>query len=200
MMSLIKILEHGFDIKEKISRSANEYIQMYGVAPGSDEDLLYEDNCCNGCPRKVWCAGVDTAWWTEAKKRFVKIKRKSEISEKSGQRREEDRRHLAMIKEQSFSSVSSEVIDDEIVDLDYDQTDDPDFTIQQKTVRNSITFPKIPVRDGYQTINEDIMETLVVLISYFKIEVRKVAKIVQYIGNNIFKQEWIISEDENLDE
>ena len=98
MMSLIKILEHGFDIKEKISRSANEYIQMYGVAPGSDEDLLYEDNCCNGCPRKVWCAGVDTAWWTEAKKRFAKIKRKSETSEKSGQRREEDRRYLKSIR------------------------------------------------------------------------------------------------------
>ena len=50
-MCLIKNLEHIIDIKEKISRSENEYSNVWS-RPGSDEDLLFED-CCNGCPRKV---------------------------------------------------------------------------------------------------------------------------------------------------
>lgn len=56
------------------------------------------------------------------------------------------------VRERYGVSVSSDVVDEEIVDLDYNQINDPDFTIQQKTLRSSITFLKILVRDGYQTM------------------------------------------------
>ena len=46
-LSMIKNLDRGFDMKEKKSRTENEYLEMYGVAPGLEEDMMYADNCRN---------------------------------------------------------------------------------------------------------------------------------------------------------
>ena len=164
-------------MKEKKSRTENEYLEMYGVAPGLEEDMMYADNCRNECPRKIWCSGVDTAW-KNAQMRMSKIRQKNERDEKKSKKREEERQQLAKIHDESFASVCSDkVIDVEepmTLDDSVDDNIDPDFSIHHRNLyRSCVAFPKIPVRDGYQTINEDIMETLVILISYFEIDFRK---------------------------
>ena len=51
-------------------------------------------------------------------------------------------------------------------------------------------FPQIPIRTGYKTFNIDIIESLAVIESVYKVDGRKAPSLLMYIGNKIFKQNW----------
>ena len=63
-----------------------------------------------------------------------------------------------------------------------------------------LMFPQIPVRTGYRTIDVNIMETLVVMESAFKVEERKCTQLLAFIANKIFGQNWSVDTKEDEDD
>ena len=61
-------------------------------------------------------------------------------------------------------------------------------------------FPQIPVRTGYRTIDVNIMETLVVMVSAFKVGERKCTHLPAFIANKIFGQNWSVDTKEDEDD
>ena len=61
------------------------------------------------------------------------------------------------------------------------------------------SFPQIPVRSGYRTIDVNIMEALVVMQSSFKVEERKCTQLLAFIANKILGQDWSVEADEDTD-
>ena len=61
-------------------------------------------------------------------------------------------------------------------------------------------FLTIPTRSGYKSINNDIMETLIVMESVYKVPARKSLHLLAYIANKLFHQNWIVPETEKEEE
>ena len=125
---------------------------------------------------------------------MAKIQAQSERSEKRSQRLNIEKERLKAYHEQESSHLHSStnfiIENDELDDNNDIELDnmDSEFMAQsrQSNMEILINWPKKAVRTGYQTIDEDILEVLVVLISVYKFEVKKAAKIVQLIGFVIF--------------
>ena len=63
----------------------------------------------------------------------------------------------------------------------------------------SDTFPKKAVRTGFKTFDMGIIETLVVMESVYKVDVRKAPSLLAFIANKSFGQEWKVG-DESTDD
>ena len=141
MEGIVCKLNYGLDIKATDEGTIQSCVEQYGVAPGEEERLLYEDNCKGDCERKRWCGSVDTALWRDAAKRKAKKEASGLRAEKRAKRISEDQQKLEKLKKREELSVESysdgnEYINDEIDDTDdyapcsarrNEGTEEPDF-------------------------------------------------------------------------
>ena len=56
-------------------------------------------------------------------------------------------------------------------------------------------FPLKMVRTGFKTFDVDVMEALVVMESEYKVDAAKAPKLLCFIANKVFKQNWIVAEE-----
>ena len=62
-------------------------------------------------------------------------------------------------------------------------------------------FLQIEVKTRLKSSNVNVMECLVVMQAVYKVEARKAPRLLAYIGNNLFGQQWVsVDEDEKKDE
>ena len=222
-------LEDGFDIKRKDKTKSDEMASYLGTdtAPEEEEEL-YKDNCVRNedgrCPRIRWVGGVDTAWQRAANERL----RKMEKSERFARQRElRIAQEKEQLQRESTSFMPSAVdVDSQPMESEELLSDDEEFspedraaTCAKKRLKEATDipatrsssrsepsqdpvgkFPDIEVRSGEKTFNVQIKETLVVMMSVYKVEARKAGPLLQYIANTLFGQKWeVIDEDESED-
>ena len=66
-------------------------------------------------------------------------------------------------------------------------------------LKTSKRSTNIKVRSGFKTFNEDIMECLVIMESVYKVDGRKAPFLLKYIANSVFKQNWDMESEGNID-
>ena len=194
-------LNHGFDIKANDEKTIQACVDEYGVEPGEDELFLYEDNCTGDCPRLRWCGGTDGAWYKKAQERRAKMDAAAARKEKRESKVEEDQKKLSKLKAAS-TTIQPEVNDDEDIEEDEDIGDE-DYIHSGKSMSKNeeeLQFPQKSVRTGYKSLDPDVMMALVVMESVFKVDARKAPGLLCFIANTVFKQKWIVTEDEETDD
>ena len=178
---------------------------------------MYKDNCIPDpstklCPRLVWNGSVDQSWLIKAKQRQAKNVRSKELAENREKRLFEEKRKLETLETQS---QSANVKDDEDEEGNSPSEPDKDSTLftpakvmntgvgssdritrstpDSDQVHESIpTMPKIKVRESYKTINPEVIEVLVIIISIFKVDARQAPRHLVYVANNLFGQDWVV--------
>jgi len=203
---------------------------LYGVEVSEDEEVFYGDNCMlvdhegnklEQCKRLRWSGEVDSNWWKKMLKRKEKLEKDVQFRQL---------RQVPLEREKTAGlSVSSEAIDELVSESDKSQeVSDDDFLpsrsnmsktennistrsdvssekkmdekVDERSDRDGVILPQIPVRTGYRTIKLDVMETLVVMESVYKVEQRKCTELLAFIANKIFGQKWSAGTKEEEDE
>ena len=135
-----------------------------------------------------WCANVDSKWWKSMVKRKQRMEKQDNFRELTRRRMEKD---------ESFVTLECEV--NIVPDEEYLPCSSRSSPRAAKVDLEEASFPQIPVRSGYRAININIMETLVVMQSSFKVEERKCTQLLAFIANKIFGQVWSVEADEATD-
>ena len=150
---LISILENGVDIKCSDAERIDYMEEIFGVAEGDDEILLYKDNCkpkvpeeavrhstkhkdwllgdWGTCRRQRSCSGVDKGWLKELIVKRDEEEKREGNKEKRQKKIAEDRRKLQEIHS-SKQLLPGHVLDDHLdgdvkVSWDESQGDDQDY-------------------------------------------------------------------------
>lgn len=177
------------------------------------------------CAREWWCGGLDKKWCQEAEERRRKIEKADMAKQKRLQRSQSEQEQLKVMHEmqehmgcddRTFMSEEATDKEDEVSDefipgkcsnrasktvkRSHTHSMETRGNLDAPTFSSSSTsatdFPKISTRTGYKTVNLDIMECLVVMESVFKVAGNKAPKLLCYIANKVFKQNWIVADDE----
>ena len=99
-------LQIEFDLKKADLSDVNPKVitSEYGVLPW-EEERLYADNCVSNtetgkCSRNVWRGSLHTSWLNEAKPRYAKQQRTSELAAKR-ERQNNDQKKVHIMKGRS---------------------------------------------------------------------------------------------------
>ena len=146
------------------------------------------------CPRRRWNGEPDKEWLRKSKKKSERDEYERNLKEKRENKEEEIRiEEQERLEEEARESKESEerTQDDEKDESFYGKSKTPYESLPESTY-----FPKIPARSGYRSINKDIMETLIVMESVYKVPARKSLHLLAYIGKKLFNQDWFVPEGE----
>ena len=186
----------AYDIKTECSVYQKKLEDEHGVKMTNEDFLFYQDNCHGSYTAK--CTETVPANWKKQEKRKgkrllseAKTKQKLE-TEPESQREDSD-------------SSSNEV------DQAYDKAD-PEFTPSkpkeidvssatritpklrsENTPKSAILvdrFPKVPVRNGRRSLNENVVRCTVQCLASYKVSRDDLAGIIVNVANTIFGQSW----------
>ena len=208
--SVVQKLDSGFDIRSSSMETVKEMETLYGVKVTMEENEFYADNCLlvgedgeqlEKCKRLRWCANVDSKWRKSMVKRKQRMEKQDTFRELTRRRTEKDEGFVTV------TNNSDVVLDDPTLECEVNIVPDEEYlpcssrssSRAAKVDLEEASFPQIPVRSGYRAIDINIMETLVVMQSSFKVEERKCTQLLAFIANKIFGQHRSVEADEATD-
>ena len=154
-----------------------------------EEEEFYADNCLligedgeqlEKCKRLRWCANVGSKWWKSMVKRKQRMEKQDNFRELTRRRMEKD---------EGFVTATDNSDDNPTLKCEVNIVPDDESLLcssrsssrAAKVDLEEASFPQIPVRSGYRTIDVNIMETLVGMQSSFKVKERKCTQLLALI-------------------
>ena len=194
---LTKELHNGFDIRCTDEDRIKSLRKVMNLKMEQPEEDLWKDNCdpdekTGLCERKWFCGGDDEKWLKAAMKRYKRSLKNKQRVEAGG-----------VEGEVVLSSSDSEGTDlnddrDDRAGLPLHHTTPKGPAIQTRSSSSILDKPspppsdtvsgKLKCRDGFKSMNPDLMVVLGLLVSKFGVSENKVSECMQLMANTLFNQ------------
>lgn len=186
-----KMTKTAYDIRCE-NRDYERYLEeKFNVKMNDNDKKFYENNCHGDYTYR--CSDRVSAPWMKQQKR---LDDRRQMMEAQRMNDNETRQHQSEIDMKEVKNALADMNDDG-AESDFQCSEKPD-DCSRSPDRDSehSKFPKVKIRDGRKTFNEPLMRCLVQCLSEYDITPRALMGTCVAIANNVFGQNWSVSEDD----